>query len=64
MSFILYSRWLERTVLVILVFINAVMPMQATLKLNYWFATYMAKNPAHAFARNMVSMIEKRKTNG
>ena len=63
MSFVLYGKWHERLTLVSVAVANALAPLEVAVRINYWFAKYMARNPAHAFAKNMVMMIESRKAN-
>lgn len=64
MNFIFYTRWYERVILVSLAILNTFLPLQIMVKLNYRFAAFMSRNPAHSFAKNMVSMIKERKENG
>lgn len=64
MNFIFYTRWYERGILIALAVLNTFLPLQIMVKLNYRFAVFMSRNPAHNFAQNMVSMIKERKGNG
>jgi len=52
-----FSRWYERAVLFVLVLVNSFTPMSVNIRLNRWFACFMARNPKHAFSRRMVELL-------
>ena len=61
MNALLFAKKREIRLLRMWARIATLLPLQLIVHFNLKFAKYMAKNPAHGFARNMVNMIEERK---